>query len=169
MELKRGDKFIVPMIEVVDDREEFKQDVYIKVGDLKFAVPVDLFSECRKVLGLLGDPGLEAQVGMKVWCAVFGSGEIIKINCGKRYPIMIMYGAIPKTIDSPCFTPDGKYLAWTQRTVYVTAMPEEPKGWAWEMSDSIQSPLTRDTVTKKQAEEMFGDKLIHWIPEGGKS
>ena len=161
MEIKKGDKLILEPVEVLDVNN---YEVYLTIGD---SAPVCVLKEklkhARKVLGLLGDEGLEPKVGMKVWCEAFGDGVIDRIDIATPTGLeieVLFHG------DDEYFTKDGVYQDGAGRSLYVTALPEEPKGWAVFRPINYPSPLvSTEDMTKEEAEEIYGERLIHWIPE----
>ena len=168
MEIKKGDKFILPMVEVLDD---MSGSVRVRCNDSRYAHILTsglLLSHGRKVLGLLGDEGLEPKVGMKVECSIFGEGEIVMVERDEvsKHPVSrVRFGRALNHNYNHKGKPKG-FTSSAKRTLYVTELPpEEPKGYAW-VRNKDGLPYTALTeVTKKEAEENYGDDLIHWIPE----
>ena len=78
--------------------------------------------EIHEVLGLLGDEGLEPQIGMKVWDSTFGDGEIVYVYSHIRtdYPVEVRID----NGDSVSLTSDGRLMEGWNRTCYVTEMPD---------------------------------------------
>ena len=67
------------------------------------------------------------------------------------------------------FNADGSWYAKDNRTCYVTAMPEEQRGYAWvREKPPFSGAFTVAFITKSEAEKKFGERLIHWIPEDKK-
>ena len=165
----KGDNVILPMIKVLSSADCHNMQI-IGIGRERYRMYRDIISKHgRKVLGLLGDPGLEAVVGMKVNDVMFGNGEIVGISNSSSgsYSVGILFESMPAEKYSYTFTFDGRYMRWSQRTCYVTAMPEpeEPKGWAWFMDGRGEPGTFCHKITKSEAEKQFGERLIHWIPE----
>ena len=169
MEIKVGDKFILPMALVVND---VGLRGYVAVKDTNShtttVVRVEFLKQGRKVLGLLGDEGLEPKVGMKIECSIFGEGEIVMVERDEvsKHPVSrVRFGRALNHNYNHKGKPRG-FTFSAKRTLYVTELPpEEPKGYAW-VRNKDGLPYTALTeVTKKEAEENFGDDLIHWIPE----
>ena len=162
MEIKKGDKLILEPVEVFDIISEDEIYIRLKGGEDPIGVTKQELTHARKVLGLLGDEGLEAQVGMKVWDSMFGDGRIIEVNelTFNPYSVLIKFES-----DKGTFSRTGRWKPHLNRTCYVTAMPEEEKGWAvWKLVDDNYG-FAAGLTTKRDAENKFGYKLLSWIPE----
>ena len=118
--------------------------------------------EIQEVLGLLGDEGLEPQVGMKVWDVVFGEGEIVQIEKN-----VSLYLVKIRTRNGYYrnVTHDGRLERDWNRTCYVTSIPEEERGWAVITTYHYYPFISAGLMTRKEAEDKYGDNFIHWIPE----
>lgn len=118
--------------------------------------------EIQEVLGLLGDEGLEPQVGMKVWDSMFGDGRIIEVNelTFNPYSVLIKFES-----DKGTFSRTGRWKPHLNRTCYVTSIPEEERGWAVITTYHYYPFISAGLMTRKEAEDKYGDNFIHWIPE----
>jgi hypothetical protein len=159
MELKKGDKLIFEPAKVVG-ADIPGGVVHVRFGGGKrtrYITPEEL-KHCVKVLGLLGDEGLEAEVGMEVYDSTFGHGKITVI-WGTGIGVEFNGGGCEDYII------DGKLFSDANRTLYVTKKPEK-LGWAWVREEPLNHPHTYTwRITREKAEELFGENLIHWIPE----
>jgi hypothetical protein len=161
-------KLILPAIDIEDIPKEGSVNGYI--GEYFITIPRKIYEKHgRIVLGLLGGPGLEPQVGMKVWDAMMGDGEIVGVDASVvEYNVHIQ---CTDTGENDLWTTNGRFRRGYNRTLYVTAMPQEPtpgepKGWAWYRQIENGGPITHSVLkTKAEAETKFGDRLIHWIPQ----
>lgn len=174
MELKKGDKLIFEPAEVggvlSNDPDGFGVIVQLRLCDnIGLTVSKTQLKNARKILGLLGDEGLEAEVGMKLWEPRVGYGEIKSVNWSSAGLPVSVYWDVGIHC---CITADGKHSKAFNRTVYVVEMPEEEKGWAvyWKAmvgdGRGYDEPCVfHEKVTEGVAENLFPTRLIHWIPE----
>jgi hypothetical protein len=155
MELKIGDKLIFEPAEVVEIVDEFVRVKFPGSSKTNSFIYSDM-PNYTKVLGLLGDEGLEAEVGMEVYDSTFGHGKITVI-WGTGIGVEFNGGGCEDYII------DGKLFSDANRTLYVTKKPEK-LGWAW-VKDTDGLPYTVYAITEFLAKLTFGDRLIHWTPE----
>jgi len=118
--------------------------------------------EIRPVFGKLGDPGLEPKWGMKVWCDVYGGGEIDAVEKSADGEIRGIRVKLKRFSHPFLFEPPFN--------LYVTARLKEPKGYAVHrhlipFTSRYDVSVYSTSITKKDAMDKFGDKLLHWIPE----
>jgi hypothetical protein len=158
MELQKGDKLIPPIAKVVECFND-TSGVRLMFDGLAFAIfGINELKNWRKVLGLVGDEGLEPEVGMKVWDSTFGEGEIVDTEYTPAFPIAVEFVSAGR--------PRACYSRSSERTLYVTERaPKEPLGWAW-VRGTVGEPFTAPLkMTESRANKNYGDRLIKWISE----
>jgi hypothetical protein len=160
MELQKGDKLIPPIAKVVECFND-TSGVRLMFDGLAFAIfGINELKNWRKVLGLVGDEGLEPEVGMKVWDSTFGEGEIVDTEYTPAFPIAVEFVSAGR--------PRACYSRNSERTLYVTERaPKEPLGWAWFMAERTPYTYTEKLtyIQAQQLSHLRRQKLIHWIPE----
>jgi hypothetical protein len=162
MELKIGDKLIFEPAEVVEIVDEFVRVKFPGSSKTNSFIYSDR-PNYIKVLGLVGDEGLEAEVGMEVYDEMWTLGRVINVSQEEDEPFPVKVDFFDA--DTEWFAADGTVEGATKRTLYVTKKPEK-LGWAWYRPTDRAMPTTHNwKLTRKQAEEKFGDRLIHWTPE----
>ena len=86
------------------------------------------------------------KVGQKVWCAMFGEGEVTKIITNNTcYPVEVSFGgSIPEH-----YTLDGKFHSWNNQTLFpypVEIVKKVSKPYInWEHVDSKFNYLAEDS------------------------
>jgi hypothetical protein len=157
MELQRGDKLLLPLVEVLNKADKNGDHRVFVEGRMGYMHKF-LLGGGRKVLGLLGDEGLKAEVGMKVWDSTFGEGEIVDTENTPAFPIAVEFVSAGR--------PRACYSRSSERTLYVTERaPKEPLGWAW-VRGTVGEPFTAPLkMTESRANKNYGDRLIKWISE----
>jgi hypothetical protein len=155
MELKKGDKLIFEPAEVIEVKGKFVRVQFPGTSKTNSFIYSEM-PNYIKVLGLVGDPGLEAEVGMEVYDSTFGHGKITVI-WGTGIGVVFNSGY------NENYTSDGNRYLYAKRTLYVTKKKPEKLGWAW-VKDTDGLPYTVCATTEFLAKSTFGDQLIHWIP-----
>jgi hypothetical protein len=156
MELINGDILIFEPAEVVEISGTWLR---VQFPGTKTSTPF-FYSDMPnyiKVSGLVGDPDLEAEVGMEVYDSTFGHGKITVI-WGTSIGVEFNDGGCED------YFIDGKLFSDANRTLYVTKKKPEKLGWAW-VKDTDGLPYTVYAITEFLAKLTFGDRLIHWTPE----
>jgi hypothetical protein len=164
MELEKGNKFIPPIAEVVHYNND-DSEVRLKFGEGTSAIfEMNELQGWRKVLGLVGDNGLKAEVGMKVTDLMWGDGEIINTRDNSSFPIEVKFA-----VHHFYYTRDGKWDRDANRTLYVTERAsKELRGWAvyWPKRDPKYPTIWHlNLLTKKEAQDKFKEDFIDWIPK----
>ena len=85
------------------------------------------------------------KVGQKVWCAMFGEGEVTKIITNNTcYPVEVSFGGSVPEI----YTLDGKFHSWANQTLFpypVEIIKKVAKPYInWEHVDSKFNYLAED-------------------------
>jgi hypothetical protein len=161
MKLQKGDKLKLPPIAEVLNVSDNTATLDFGSRDSRSDFFIRVIKNWRKVLGLLGDEGLEPEVGMKVTDSTWGDGEIKYIDYHPAFPVGVEFAQA-----FHCYARDGKWDSDANRTLYVTERASEPLGWAVYRPGDYPSPLiSMDEITEEEARSKYGDNLLHWIPD----
>ena len=109
------------------------------------------------------------KVGQKVWCAMFGEGEVTKILTSNTcYPVEVSFGgSVPEL-----YTLDGKFHSWTNQTLFLYPVEIVKKVTKpcinWEHVDSKFKYLAEDSCGAAFVyEEKPFIALTSWGIQGG--
>jgi hypothetical protein len=164
MELKKGDKLIFPIAEVQGSLGAINPVVRFEgFSNTNVFLEKEIESHCIKVLGLVGDEGLEAEVGMEVSDEKWTLGRVINVSQEEDEPFPVKVDFFDA--DTEWFTADGTVEGATKRTLYVTKKKPEKLGWAVIRNLWNRPMVAEGKITAGDAEMKYQERLIHWIPE----